>query len=285
MDSGETLLADTVALARSFGQIAVIAGRDILQLRAGFLTVRSKADASPVTNADELAEQVILQALGRICSGIPVIAEESVASGRRPAPGDLFLLVDPLDGTREFVSGLDEFTVNIALIDRGAPLAGAVYAPGLGQLWCGAITSEGAGQAWTCAVNDPAGKAEPGPEKPIHTRLFMPDSAAALVSRSFSDPSVNDFIAAAGIATVRRAGSSLKFCLIAEGQADIYPRFGTINEWDIAAGDAVLRAAGGIVVKRSGGPVVYGDPAFASPHFIAFGDCQAAARLTLNLAR
>ena len=129
-------------------------------------------------------------------------------------------------------------------------------------------------------IHEPAGAAAFGEPAPVRTRAFVPETATAMISRSFADAQANAFIAAAGVRTLRKAGSSLKFCLIAAGEADIYPRFGAINEWDIAAGDAVLRAAGGIVAQTNGLPVVYGNPAFSTPPFIAFGDRIAAARLT-----
>ena len=280
MLTGSVHLQDRAALARAFGEIAVIAGRDILRIRAHAIEVRTKADASPVTDADEQAEAVILGELEKICAGIPVAAEEAIAGGKRPVAGNEFLLVDPLDGTREFVAGLDEFTVNIALINHGFPVAGVVYAPATAQLWCGASGIDGHSRAWSCHVADAQGRAQIGAAVPIQTRPFLAASATALVSRANSEEKASAFIRSAGITTVRPAGSSLKFCLIAEGLADVYPRFGPTNEWDIAAGDAVLRAAGGIVLRTDGLPLVYGNPGFGSPHFIAFGDRAAGSRLT-----
>ena len=271
-------------LARAFGAIAVEAGREILRIRAGMLAVRTKQDSSPVTNADESAEAIIIAALTVLCPGIPVVAEEAVAAGKRPQTDREFLLVDPLDGTREFVSGLDEFTVNIALVSRGAPVAGAVYAPATGELWCGASNEDGERRAWKCAVIDPAAGAQIGGERAISARAWNERTSVALVSRAHEDQRAASFLISCGVVTMKKSGSSLKFCRIAEGDADIYPRFGLINEWDIAAGDAVLRAAGGIVLREDGSPQVYGDAGFSSPCFVAFGDAVAAKELIARAA-
>ncbi len=273
-----------IAIAKQFGDIAVAAGREILRIRAGALAVRSKADSSPVTEADELAEVIIIKALRSLYPDLPVVAEEAVAAGDRPVAGGQFLLVDPLDGTREFVAGLDEFTVNIAMISAGAPVAGAVYAPASGELWCGATGADGSGKAWKCPVVDPAGAAEVGAAQTIRARAFHAPTSIAVVSRAFDDARAADFVRSCGVVTARRSGSSIKFCHIAEGHADIYPRFGPTNEWDIAAGDAVLRAAGGVLLQQNGEPLRYGNPRFASPFFVAFGDCAAAKELIANAA-
>jgi 3'(2'), 5'-bisphosphate nucleotidase len=283
-DQTAPVAASRQKLARSFGAIAVEAGREILRIRAGMLAVRTKEDSSPVTNADETAEALILAALAALCPGVPVIAEEAVAAGKRPQTDQEFLLVDPLDGTREFVSGLDEFTVNIAFISRGAPVAGVVYAPATGELWCGASAEDGSRTAWKCPVIEPGTRAQIGGERPISTRVWNEGTSVALVSRAHEDQRAANFLRSCGIVTMKKSGSSLKFCRIAEGDADIYPRFGRINEWDIAAGDAVLRAAGGIVLREDGSPQLYGDTGFSSPCFVAFGDAQAAAELIARVA-
>ncbi len=218
------------------------------------LAVRTKEDSSPVTNADETAEALILAALAILCPGVPVIAEEAVAAGKRPQTDEEFLLVDPLDGTREFVSGLDEFTVNIAFICRGAPVAGVVYAPATGELWCGASEEGRQSSSLEMSVIEPGTRAQIGGERPISTRVWNEGASVALVSRAHEDQRAANFLRSCGIVTMKKSGSSLKFCRIAEGDADIYPRFGRINEWDIAAGDAVLRAAGGIVLREDGSP-------------------------------
>lgn len=278
------LLDARISLAEAFGEIAVAAGREILRIRARAPMVRAKADASPVTDADEKAEAIILDALAQLVPGVPVVAEEAVAAAGPPKANDRFLLVDPLDGTREFVSGLDEFTVNIALILDGFPCIGAVYAPATGELWCGASDATGSSRAWKRQVTDPAETAQIGVAHSIVSRVFEPQSSIAVVSRAFDDARAADFVRACGVVTARRSGSSIKFCHIAEGHADIYPRFGPTNEWDIAAGDAVLRAAGGIVLRQDGEPLRYGNPRFASPFFVAFGDCAAAKDLIARAA-
>lgn len=276
---GSHPLHEFETLARAFGDIVVSAGKIVLQIRSRNINVRSKKDASPVTDADEQAETAILNALAELCPDIPTVSEEAAAAGRRVSATGKFLLVDPLDGTREFVAGLDEFTVNIALISDGLPVAGAVYQPNSGRLWFGA------GEAYFCQVADPGGGAVIGPAVPIRTRRMDPATAVALVSRTYTDARATELIKAAGVAMTLAAGSSLKFCLIAEGHADIYPRFGPTNAWDIAAGDAVLRAAGGILLQPDGSPVLYNAENCASPHFIAFGDPEAGKRLLATAAR
>jgi 3'(2'), 5'-bisphosphate nucleotidase len=224
--------------------------------------VRLKADASPVTAADEAAEAVILAGLATLTPSIPVVAEETVAAGRIPALDDgPFWLVDPLDGTKEFISKNGEFTVNIALIEGSEPVLGVVLAPALGRVWWGA---RGHGAMTLDGENGAAPRkiaVRPKPERPV-----------AVASRSHSDPQTEAFLDEAGAAERISAGSSLKFCLVAEGKADLYPRFGRTMEWDTAAGHAVLSAAGGRVTTRDGAPFVYRKPGFENPGFIARGD-------------
>jgi 3'(2'), 5'-bisphosphate nucleotidase len=236
-----------------------------MAIYASDFSVRGKADASPVTAADEQAEAVILAGLQRLAPGIPVVAEESVAAGRVPdIGGGSFFLVDPLDGTREFVDRNGEFTVNIALIERGAPVLGVVFAPAVGgvsgRLFAGAV---GAG-AW---VEDAQGR------RPIRCRPAPAEGLTVVASRSHGDAAALDaFLAGRRVARLANAGSSLKLCLIAEGAADLYPRHGRTMEWDIAAGHAVLAAAGGRVMTIDGaGPLAYGKPGFENPHFVASG--------------
>lgn len=279
-------VSDRLALAEAFGAIAVAAGREILQFKASSIRVRTKADESPVTDADERAQDVILASLAQICPGLPVVAEEAVARGGAPAIAGEFLLVDPLDGTREFVAGLDEFTVNIALVCEGLPTIGAVYAPAAGRLWIGAgdprSLAQSSAKAWVCDVADPAGAPVIGEARTISTRPIPPEGPIALVSRVYNDDRAAAFIRACAAAQVIKSGSSIKFCKIAEGVADIYPRFGPSNAWDIAAGDAVLRAAGGLVLRADGQAMVYRADDFACPFFIAFGDRAAARTLIEN---
>jgi 3'(2'), 5'-bisphosphate nucleotidase len=246
------LLADLTPLIRD-------AGRVIMEIYATDFDVSRKGDASPVTAADERAEAVILAGLARIAPGIPVVAEEEVAAGRVPEVGARFWLVDPLDGTKEFISRNGEFTVNIALIEDGRPVLGLVFAPAVGRLFGGA---EGQG-AW---VEDQEGR------RAIATRAVPADGLTVVASRSHGDEAALDaFLAGRAVASRTNAGSSLKLCLVAAGEADVYPRLGRTMEWDIAAGDAVLRAAGGIVNTVAGPVLQYGKPGFDNPHFAAWG--------------
>jgi sulfate adenylyltransferase subunit 2/3'(2'), 5'-bisphosphate nucleotidase len=248
-----------------FNPIMIQAGAEILRIYATDFAVNGKADQSPVTEADGAAERIILEGLARIAPDIPVVAEEEAAAGRIPQIADRFFLVDPLDGTKEFISRNGEFTVNIALIENGEPIRGAVYAPALGRLYWGA-RGEG---AYVAEVRDGVS----GPSKPIGTRLPPPEGLTAVGSRSHGGAETEDYLKAFHIHTFRAAGSSLKFCLVAEGEADIYPRLGRTMQWDTAAGDAVLRAAGGRVETLDGEPLRYGrtTSGFDNPHFVAFG--------------
>ncbi|WP_237153485.1 3'(2'),5'-bisphosphate nucleotidase CysQ [Oryzibacter oryziterrae] len=247
---------------------AIEAGREILDVYAQPIAVSRKADASPVTEADERAEAVILAALARLAPDVPVVAEESVAAGRIPATGERFFLVDPLDGTKEFIAGNGEFTVNIGLIEHGVPVMGVVYAPAQGRLFAG-----GPDGACTAEVVD--GRA--GPRRSIVVRALPPSGVTVVGSRSHGSDSMASFLQAFAVERFISAGSSLKFCLIAAGEADFYPRFGRTMEWDTAAGDAVLRAAGGLMTRTDGTAFLYGkrnqaeDCDFANPHFLAAG--------------
>jgi 3'(2'), 5'-bisphosphate nucleotidase len=247
-----TLLAELTPLVRD-------AGRVIMDIYATDFDVTKKGDDSPVTAADQRAEAVILAGLRRISPDIPIVAEEEVAAGRVPQVGARFWLVDPLDGTKEFISRNGEFTVNIALVEDGRPILGLVYAPAIGRLFGGA---EGHG-AW---VEDERGR------RAIATRAVPAAGLTVVASRSHGDEAALDaFLAGRTVASRTNAGSSLKLCLVAAGEADVYPRLGRTMEWDIAAGDAVLRAAGGIVNTVAGPVLRYGKPGFDNPHFAAWG--------------
>jgi len=227
---------------------------------------RKKSDQSPVTAADEEAERFILSELRRVAPDIAVIAEEEAAQGRLQTIGNRFFLVDPLDGTKEFINRNGEFTVNIALIENGCPTLGVVLAPALSWLFAGA---EGVG----------AFLEENAQRRPIACRATPAAGLTVVASRSHGDAeALEKFLAGRNVASQRNAGSSLKLCLIAAGECDVYPRLGRTMEWDIAAGDAVLRAAGGMVKTLAGEPLVYGKPDFANPHFAAWGLVQAAAK-------
>jgi 3'(2'), 5'-bisphosphate nucleotidase len=249
---------DKHALAEAFRTIAERAGREILRIYDGEFEVRSKADASPVTDADERAERLILESLSEVAPEIPVVAEENVAAGNIPDIGDgPFLLVDPLDGTKEFVSRNGEFTVNIALVEDGRPTLGVVHLPVLAETY------------WTSAEGE-AWRERGGECERIQCRA--PDKElVAVASRSHSNPETDEYLARFPIKERISAGSSLKLCRIAEGAADIYPRIGRTMEWDIAAGNAVLAAAGGRVMTLDEVPLGYGKPGFDNPPFVARG--------------
>ncbi|WP_029922993.1 3'(2'),5'-bisphosphate nucleotidase CysQ [Nevskia soli] len=229
-----------------------------------------KGDGSPVTVADALAESIILEQLGSLAPQIPVVAEESVAAGRIPqTAGKPFFLVDPLDGTKEFLSRNGDFTVNIALIEDGVPVLGVVYAPAIGELYAGGV-GQGARRA---LVKD--GKR--GPWTEIHVRPVPPGGIKVQASRSHLTEETKTFIERFKVAEFVSAGSSLKFCRVAAGEADLYPRLARTMEWDTAAADAVLRAAGGKVLDMEGRPLAYGkrnqptDSDFANGWFVATG--------------
>ncbi len=255
--------------AQSFGALAVLAGAVIMKIYDGdVIDTRYKSDKSPVSDADEEAEAFLIAELQRLYPHLPIVAEESAARGETPTHGGAFLLVDPLDGTREFIARRKEFTVNIGLVENGVPSAGAIYAPALGQLWLG-------GEA-AFAVSVAPGAPLPARDawRPLRSRPRPSGGLTALLSRSHLDDETRDFVARHGIADALQAGSSLKFCRIAEGVADVYPRFGPTMEWDTAAGDAILRAAGGVTVAPGGGPLLYGKTAagYRNGAFIAWGD-------------
>ena len=249
---GETGSNSLHRTAVQMAEIAVAAGRLIMDVRREGFATCWKADATPVTKADQAAEALVLERLVMACPDIPVVAEELVASGRVPETGRRFILVDPLDGTREFIAGRDEFTVNLALVEDDAPVCGAVYAPALGRLWF-------AGQEAFAMDAGPDAHVDPAAARRIQVRATPRSGPAALVSRSHLDPETEAYLDRLHVTDRRPLGSSLKFCLIAEGEADLYPRFGPTSEWDIAAGHAILAAAGGAVVLPDGRPLRYGD--------------------------
>jgi 3'(2'), 5'-bisphosphate nucleotidase len=254
--------------ARNLLEVLVVtaraAGAEILRLvQAGF-EVETKGDESPVTVCDRAAEQIILRALAAAAPGVPVIAEEEVAAGRIPAHGDTFFLVDPLDGTKEFVRGGDDYTVNIGLIVGGQPKLGVVYQPAVDKLWAG-------------IVGDGAFVEEHGERRCINCRP-LGESRAAVASKSHLTQSTVDYLAEVmGLCDHVSVGSSLTFCIVAEGRADIYPRLSPTSEWDTAAGHAVLLAAGGRVDGPDGAPLAYGKTAFLNRGFCATAGWQAPA--------
>lgn len=239
--------------------IAQAAGELIMEVYKGDFEVRGKDDASPVTEADEKAEALILAGLDALDLGFPIVAEEAHAAGNVPEVQDCFWLVDPLDGTREFVNRNGEFTVNIALIENGRPMLGVVLAPALNQLYAGS-RDNGA------FIEDSQGR------RSINARQPPAEGLDVLASRSHGDASaLQQLLAGRKVNSMIGAGSSLKLCLIAAGKADAYPRLGRTMEWDIAAGDAVLSAAGGQVQTLDGALLGYGKRGFENPDFVASG--------------
>ena len=251
-------------LVDALAEAAKEAGEAILTVvRRGF-EVEAKRDSSPVTEADRAAELVILAALARLAPGVPVIAEEEVAAGRIPAHDDTYFLVDPLDGTKEFVRGGHDYTVNIGLIEHGVPTLGVVFGPATGVLHAGCV---GDG-AW---ADDGQGR------RAIRTRP-RGDEVTAVASKSHLNQATIDYLeAAVGTCGYISIGSSLKFCIVAEGRADIYPRASPTSEWDTAAGHAILLAAGGVVDGPDGGPLRYGKRAFLNRAFVATSGWKAPA--------
>lgn len=247
-------------------RLAIAAGDAIMPFYRSDCAVSVKGDSSPVTEADQAAEAIILAGLRDCAPDVPVIAEEEAAAGRIPETGASFALVDPLDGTREFVAGRDEFTVNIAIVHDGAPVRGVVYAPALRTIWAGDVATG----AWRAELPVDGGDWR---RQPIAVRPPPMDALVAVASRSHRTPETDAYLARFAIGDLVSAGSSLKFCLVAEGRADIYPRFGRTMEWDTAAGHAVLAAAGGIVATEDGAHLRYGKRArgYDNPFFIAAG--------------
>ena len=235
------------------------AGELVMRIYATDFEVEVKGDDSPVTLADQCAEKVIFDGLRRITPGIPLVGEEAASAGDIPDVSNRFWLVDPIDGTKEFINRNGEFTVNIALVDHGVPVLGLVLAPALETLYAGVA---GLG-AWVEVR---------GQRRSIGVRSVPADGLTVVGSRHHgNDRAVDGFLAGRLVAAQRLVGSSLKLCILAEGLADVYPRFGRTMEWDTAAGDAVLRAAGGSVRTLDGAPLAYGKPGFENPDFAAWG--------------
>lgn len=251
---GATLSAHLQILAG----IAQAAGVVVMRHYEAGCDARVKADRSPVTDADEEAEKLILAELARHFPGVPVVAEEEAAAGRVAHVGARFFLVDPVDGTKEFVKRGGEFTVNIGEIIDGEPVAGVVLAPAIGRLFVG-------------KVGEGAFEISNGVTCPIGARVPAADGLVAVSSRSHPDAKTDALLQTMTIKGHTNAGSSLKFCLVAAGEADIYPRAGQTMEWDTAAGHAVLKAAGGEVTSWDGTAFVYGKPGFFNGPFIARG--------------
>ncbi|RWA72650.1 MAG: 3'(2'),5'-bisphosphate nucleotidase [Mesorhizobium sp.] len=262
-------VSDDEAMLGVFERLALEAGREVMRVFHEGCAVDEKSDSSPVTEADRESEKIILAGLRSAYPDIPCVAEEEVAAGiATPDLEGAFFLVDPLDGTKEFVNRRTDFTVNIALVRHGVPEVGVVFAPCTGRFFSGRP-----GKAEAIEVD---GDYRIVGRRPIAVRAGG-TPLAVVASRSHNTPETDAFIRDLGAAEIVSIGSSLKFCLLAAAEADVYPRFGRTMEWDTAAGDAVLRAAGGMTRTLDGEPLVYGkrnqasDTDFANPHFIATG--------------
>ena len=249
-------------LMRDLVNLAITAGHEIMAIYASGFSARAKQDLTPVTEADEAAEKVILSGLARIEPTTPVISEEAASAGRIPEASGRFFLVDPLDGTKEFISRNGEFTVNIALVEDGQPVAGVVYAPALRRIFWG---EQAVGAAEGHLAAD-----ESVTWTPITIRDCPAEGATVVASRSHRDAATDDYLKGVKVKSLCSAGSSLKFCLVASGEADLYPRFGRTMEWDTAAGHAVVAAAGGKVMTTDGQPLTYGkrQRGYDNPGFI-----------------
>ncbi len=252
---------DHEALAHQLVALAQRAAGEVMDVYATEFEVDVKDDSSPVTLADKRAETVILDGLARLEPRVSVVAEEAYSRGERSAPGKTFFLVDPLDGTREFIKRNGEFTVNIALVVNGTPLIGVIVAPAEARTfygWQRGSAFEVNSKGETCTIG---------------TRAASANARIAIVSRSHRDRATDAYLSALGIVDVCVVGSSLKFCSLAAGEADFYPRFGPTCEWDIAAGHAILLAAGGNLCHLDGTAFVYGKSAdkYRNPGFIAWG--------------
>lgn len=260
-DAAAVTEAEAGRIADTLAEIACSAGAVLRRWHGAACPHVLKADGSPSSAADLDAEALILKALAVCFPGIPIVAEES---SRDLSAGDLFFLVDPLDGTRDFLAGTPHYSVNIALVAKGRPVAAALAAPGLDRVWL----------SGSDAFEAPIADDRPGPARPVRTRKAPEAGLVALGSRRHGDPETAACLASLPVLEVRTSGSAVKFGLLASGEADIYIRCGATMEWDTAAGDAILTAAGGCVVVPGGGPIRYGrvGDGFRNGPFAALGD-------------
>ena len=267
--TANSIIADRAALLDALAETCVRAGAAILAVYETDFAVTHKRDTSPVTEADAAGEAIILAALADLTPHIPVVAEEEYSAGRVPTTDGYFFLVDPLDGTKEFVERRGDFTVNIALIEGDAPSLGVVYAPTERRIYAGDVHG---GYAWSAlvAANDAI-----GPHERIAVRPAPEGGLAAVASRAHNSPETEAYLGQFDVASRVSRGSSLKICMVACGEADLYPRLAPTCEWDIAAGDAVLRAAGGMLYAPNGAPMPYGKERFFNVGFVATGSVEA----------
>lgn len=256
--------ADRADLLPSLTAIAVAAALAVRKIGAGD-DVRTKADGSPVTAADELADVLIRDALGPLAPMLPIVSEEHADANRPDFAGTSVILVDPLDGTRDFIAGRDEYTVNIAVVNDRVPVLGVIAAPALGVVWRGNLDRGAERMTFS-------GDGKTSLPQAIHARQPAPDELSVLASRSHLDPHTRAYVDALPRARLVQSGSSLKFCRIAEGAADVYPRLAPTHDWDIAAGHAILAAAGGSVTAPHGAALAYGTQDLLVPAFLAWGD-------------
>jgi 3'(2'), 5'-bisphosphate nucleotidase len=272
MPIGDTMgdILRNQALIEALTGIVSRAAEAIVKARAGALATRHKADRSPVTAADEASEAVILEGLARLLPGIPVVSEEAGATAE--LAGDAYFLVDPLDGTRELVAGRDEFCVNIALVLAGRARLGLIGSPALGLIW--RTGAQGAERLTLAAGAEPKSATE---RSAIRTRPWPQTGAIAAISRSHLDPRTQAFLERLPPTERVASGSALKLCRVAEGTADVYPRLAEVCQWDLAAGDAIVTAAGGLVTTPEGAPLTYDmtSEGFLVDGFIAWGDPSA----------
>jgi 3'(2'), 5'-bisphosphate nucleotidase len=262
--------APGAALMDDFTAIVSRAAAAVRRVAPAAAAHRTKGDRTPVSDADEAAEAVLLDELARLMPEVPVVSEEACARGEVPRLGARFFLVDPLDGTREFLAGLDEYTVNLAFVADGVPQLGIIAAPAQGRIWRGTIGLGG-------ERLDLAPGASPAAARnltPLRPRRRPAGGVIAMVSRSHLDPRTTAFVQSLTNAEQMVCGSSIKFCRLAEGAADVYPRLAPICEWDIAAGQAILTACGGTMASPDGRPLAYGraDEMFRVPGFVAWAD-------------
>ncbi len=252
-----------IDLLQTLRNIALAGGKEAMRHYGRLTDIVEKADKSPVTEADIAVDRILMSGLNSHFPSIGVVTEERTNSHQLGSSGKQYFLVDPIDGTKEFIKETGEFTINIALIDDGKPVAGVVYAPAIGRMFSG-LAGAGAYEDQTdlqCTMFLE--------KSAISVKECNPDEVTAVASKSHLTPETGEFLEFNGISKCKNAGSSLKFCLLATGEADIYPRYGPTMEWDTAAGHAVLSAAGGQVKDLSGLPLVYGKTSLRNPNFIA----------------
>jgi 3'(2'), 5'-bisphosphate nucleotidase len=271
---GDDRTADA-RLVERLTEVAIAASVAILAVDFRDADARLKEDKSPISRADEAAHTAIMDGLARVLPGAAVVSEEAAAEWHGRTLPDEFLLIDPLDGTIEFLAGRLEYTVNIALVRGGVPVVGVIAAPALGLVWRGA-TDFGAER-----LRFTPGEGAPQPPERIHTRPWPAKERVAAVSRSHFDPVSAAFLERVAPVRPLAAGSAVKFCRLAEGAIDVYPRLAPTSEWDVAAGHALVVAAGGALLKPDGGALQYGGASdgFRVPGFIAFGDAATAQRI------